>query len=154
MSKTNDKVEYPSKKIASKFWWSTFAFSFLGELIFYICLRLYVNNATINNDTQALSFISNNEAIISIISIALLIVITFLAELVAIRIVRKKYIIKKAQVNEIATKCLIKWLVYAVVEIVFTIIDGDISLWLALRMTLEVAFGTLHGRKLLMKEAV
>ncbi len=154
MGKTYEKMEYPSNKIASTFWWDTFVILFFVGLFFYIGWELYVVNMSAESTIGLASFLNEHELLINIISLVLNVTLTFGALLIAIKKIRKRAIVKKEQVNEIAIKCLIKWIIYFVIVIAYYFLFSKLTLWIVLGQVLETAVGTLFGRYLISKEAV
>lgn len=154
MGKTYEKTEFPSKKIASTFWWDTFAILFLIGLVVSIGLEFFVANMNMNSAIGFASFIYEHELLINIISLVLSVALTFGALLIAIKKIRKRAIVKKEQVNEIAIKCLIKWIIYFAIVVAYYLLFSELTLWIVLGQVLETAIGTLFGRYLISKEAV
>lgn len=154
MGKTYEKMEFPSKKIASTFWWDTFAILFLVGLVVSIGWGLFVANMNMNFAIGFASFIYEHELLINIISLVLSAALTFGALLIAIKKIRKRAIVKKEQVNEIAIKCLIKWIIYFAIVVAYYLLFSKLTLWIVLGQVLETAIGTLFGRYLISKEAV
>ncbi len=154
MEKANEKMEYPSKKIASTFWWDTFAILFIAGLVMYFGGLLLVFNMSYDTALGVASFIRQHELLIDIISLIFQAALAIGALLIAIKKVRNRAIVKKEQVNEIAVKCLIKWLIYSVIVVVFYYLSSELTLWTILSLVIEVAIGTLFGRYLISKEAV
>lgn len=154
MGKTYEKTEFPSKKIASTFWWDTFAILFLIGLVVSIGWGFFVANMNMSSAIGFASFIYEHELLINIISLVLIGALTFGALLIAIKKIRKRAIVKKEQVNEIAIKCLIKWIIYFAIADAYYLLFSELTLWIVLGQVLETAIGTLFGRYLISKEAV
>ena len=154
MGKTYEKTEFPSKKIASTFWWDTFAILFLIGLVVSIGLEFFVANMNMNSAIGFASFIYEHELLINIISLVLSVALTLGALLIAIKKIRKRAIVKKEQVNEIAIKCLIQWIIYFAIVVAYYLLFSELTLWIVLGQVLETAIGTLFGRYLISKEAV
>lgn len=154
MGKTYEKTEFPSKKIASTFWWDTFAILFLIGLVVSIGWGFFVANMNMSSAIGFASFIYEHEMLINIISLVLSVALTFGALLIAIKKIRKRAIVKKEQVNEIAIKCLIKWIIYFAIVVAYYLLFSELTLWIVLGQVLETAIGTLFGRYLISKEAV
>ncbi|MBQ9266765.1 MAG: hypothetical protein IJ217_00505 [Clostridia bacterium] len=153
MGKIYEKQEYESKKIASTFWWDTAGILFLIAIALGIIYGIFIANASYATAIKLGVFVYEHEMILNIISIILVAALVVGAECIAIKKIRKRAIVKKSQVNEIAAKMLIKYIILGAVVVIVDSLSNELSIMTIVSFIIEAAVGTLFGRYLISKEA-
>lgn len=140
MGKNWEKKEYESKQVASTFWWDSALFSILLGIVWsVIAVALFVSMPMI---------------VLTIISAIMGVIITLVAENIAIKKVRNRAIVKKEQVNEIVKKFAIKWVILLVIIVVVEYFSQNISISNLILWIVEAVLGTIFAKKLLNDLAV
>lgn len=140
MGKNWEKKEYESKQVASTFWWDSALFSILLGIVWSVVV--------------AALFVSIPMVVLTIISAIMGVIITLVAENIAIKKVRNRAIVKKEQVNEIVKKFAIKWAILLVIIVVIEYFSQNISVSNLILWIVEAVLGTIFAKKLLNDLAV
>ena len=140
MGKNWEKKEYESKQIASTFWWDSALFSIVLGIVWSV--------------VAVALFVSIPMVVLTIISAIMGVIITLVAENIAIKKVRNRAIVKKEQVNEIVKKFAIKWVILLVIIVVVEYFSQNISISNLILWIVEAILGTIFAKKLLNDLAV
>lgn len=140
MGKNWEKKEYESKQVASTFWWDSALFSILLGIVWSV--------------VAVALFVSMPMIVLTIISAIMGVIITLVAENIAIKKVRNRAIVKKEQVNEIVKKFAIKWVILLVIIVVVEYFSQNISISNLILWIVEAVLGTIFAKKLLNDLAV